>query len=78
MKQLQLDFGFALCIDSTNCEDLEKGKVYQVFPDDAAAREGYLRVVDESQEDYLYPESCFVLLELPQQAQSALLASTQY
>lgn len=43
-------------------------------PDDGAAQEGYLRVVDESGEDYLYPESYFVLVDLPQKAQDALLA----
>nr|VFJ58776.1 MAG: hypothetical protein BECKFW1821B_GA0114236_104325 [Candidatus Kentron sp. FW] len=53
-------------------EDLEKGKVYQVYLDDVAARDGYLRIVDESREDYLYPESCFVALELPRRAQDAL------
>ena len=39
-----------------------------------AAQEGYLRVVDESQEDYLYPESCFIFVELPRKAQEALVA----
>lgn len=63
---------FALCIENRDCDDLEKGKVYQVLPDDTAAQEGYLRVVDESMEDYLYPESYFVLLELPEKAQKAL------
>lgn len=63
---------FALCIDNKNCEDLEKRKIYQVLPDDAAAREGYLRVIDESGEDYLYPETYFVLVQLPREAQEAL------
>ena len=65
---------FALCIDDTDCDDLEKGKVYQSLPDDDAAQEGYLRVLDESGEDYLYPESYFVLVDLPQKAQDALSA----
>lgn len=64
---------FALCIANRDCDDLEKGKVYQVLPDNAAAQEGYLRVVDESTEDYLYPEFYFVLLDLPKKAQVALL-----
>jgi hypothetical protein len=67
---------FALCIKNRDCDDLELGKVYRVFPDAAAAKEGYLRVVDESEEDYLYPESYFVLLELPKKAQEALLERT--
>jgi hypothetical protein len=64
--------GFALCIDDRDSDDLEKGKVYQVLPDETAAQDGYLRVVHESGEDYLYPESCFVFVKLPRKAQDAL------
>ena len=63
---------FALCIENKECEDLEKRKIYTVLPDDEAAKEGYLRIVDESGEDYLYPESYFILVELPREAQDAL------
>lgn len=63
---------FALCIENKDCEDLEKRKIYQVLPDDEAAKEGYLRVIDESGEDYLYPESYFILVQLPREAQEAL------
>ncbi len=38
------------------------------------AREGYLRVVNEYQEDYLYPESYFILVELPRKVQEAFVA----
>ncbi len=64
---------FALCIDNRDCEDLEKGKVYQVISDERAAEEGYLRVIDESTEDYRYPSSYFVAVDLPKAAQDALL-----
>ena len=63
---------FALCIENKECEDLEKRKIYMVLPDDEAVKEGYLRIVDESGEDYLYPESYFILVELPREAQDAL------
>ena len=56
---------FALCVRNDGSEDLEQRKLYQVLPDRAAAREGYLRVVDESGEDYLYPSKLFVALRLP-------------
>lgn len=46
---------FALCIDDADCDDLEKRKLYQILPDEEATQEGYLRVVDESGEGYLYP-----------------------
>ena len=66
---------FALCIENRDCEDLEKRKIYQVLPDGKAKKEGYLRVIDESGEDYLYPESYFILVRLPREAQEALRAA---
>jgi hypothetical protein len=63
---------FALCVENRECEDLEKRKIYTVLPDDKAAKEGCLRIVDESGEDYLYPMSYFILVDLPREAQDAL------
>ncbi len=63
---------YALCVENRDCEDLEKRKVYQVLLDEEAEEEGYLRVLDESGEDYLYPASYFILLQLPAEAQEAL------
>lgn len=64
---------FAICTDSRGCDDLEKGKAYRILPDEKAAREGLVRVVDESGEDYLYPESRLVAVELPESVEDALL-----
>ena len=72
MVQNNKEQAFALCIENRDCEDLERRKIYQVLPDDAAKKEGYLRVIDESGEDYLYPESYFILVQLPREAQEAL------
>jgi len=63
---------FALCIENKECEDLEKRKIYRVLPDDEAKKEGFMRIIDESGDDYLYPESYFILVELPREAQDAL------
>jgi hypothetical protein len=63
---------FALCVENKDCEDLEKRKIYKILPDEEAEKEGYLRVIDESGEDYLYPQSYFVLVQLPREAQEAL------
>ena len=63
---------FLLCIDNTGCEDLELRKLYERIPDRRAAQEGYVRVVDESGEDFLYPATNFVALQLPLQVQRAL------
>ena len=67
---------FALCIENKDCEDLEKRKIYQILPDDKAEKEGYLRIIDESGEDYLYPQSYFILVQLPREAQEALQATS--
>ena len=75
MEKKQLETQFMLCIENGGCEDIEKRKLYQILPDGKAARAGYLRVVDESQEDYLYPESYFVFVELPRKAQEAFVAA---
>ena len=63
---------FVLCLDNKDCGDLEKRKIYSVLPDDNAKEEGYLRVIDESGEDYLYPESYFVSIQLPRKVQEAI------
>ncbi|MBW2708579.1 MAG: hypothetical protein JRD04_04740 [Deltaproteobacteria bacterium] len=73
MEVLEQNFRFGICIEDRDCEDLEKGKVYRLLPDEAADREGYLRIIDESAEDYLYPASYFVLPDLPEKAQEALV-----
>ena len=63
---------FALCVENKDSEDLEKRKIYVVQPDEDAEKEGYFRVIDESGEDYLYPASYFILVELPTEAQKAM------
>ena len=64
---------YAVCVRNEDCEDLETRKVYRVLADRRAAKDGYLRVVDESGEDYLYPESYFVPVRLPAKARRALV-----
>jgi len=65
------DKGYAICVENRGAEDLEVRKVYRVLRDDDAAAVGYIRVIDESGEDYLYPGHYFVALELPQKAKRA-------
>ena len=64
---------FAVCINnSTYPDDLKAGTIYQVLPDESAARSNYTRVVDETGEDYLYPAELFVLIEVPLEVQKVL------
>lgn len=65
---------FAVCINNTDYPaSLELHKVYQVIPDEDAATDGDLRIIDESGEDYLYPADYFLLMELPEETKEALL-----
>lgn len=60
-----------LCVRKGEEDDLEVRKAYPVLPANAN-EQGYLRVIDESGEDYLYPADYFVALELPLAAEQAL------
>jgi hypothetical protein len=67
---------YALCLDNEGCRaSLEVRKIYQVVPDPEAEREGLIRVIDNSGEDYLYEESSFVLLKLPRDIEKLVAAT---
>ena len=76
MAKAQARSKFVLCIENKDCDDLEKGKVYALLPDAKAKRDGYIRVIDESGEDYLYPESHFVSVDFPLKGREALSAAS--
>lgn len=64
---------FAVCIRNKGYEaSLEVGKLYRVIPDPNAAGHGYLRIVDESGEDYGYSTDRFFALDLPRPLERAL------
>jgi len=66
---------FAACLSNEGYPvSLEIGKLYPVIPDEEAASHGYLRVIDESGEDYAFEASRFVLVDLPLMARKALAA----
>lgn len=67
---------FVICVRNEGAEDLEISKVYRILPDARAAKDRYVRIIDESGEDYLYPADYFVPLELPREAERALSAAT--
>jgi hypothetical protein len=65
---------FVICVENTGYEvDLERRKIYLVVSDVAAAKRGYIRVIDDSGEDYLYPEALFVPVALPASVKRAVL-----
>ena len=64
---------FAVCINNDEYKaSLEVGKLYQIKPDAAATSHGYIRVIDESGEDYVYLDKHFYLLDVPQELATAL------
>lgn len=66
---------FAICIDNREYEaSLILHKIYPLIPDELAAQDELLRIVDESGEDYLYHSSHFVLVGLPVEVERALVA----
>ena len=67
---------FVLCVNNADYPaSLEVRKVYATKPDTGAEAVGFVRVVDESGEDYLYPESLFITVELPQAAAKVVLSA---
>ncbi len=67
---------YVICIDNSDYPaSLALHKVYRVLPDEDAALEGDLRVIDESGEDYLYPASSFVPVEVSEEAEPLLADS---
>ena len=69
---------FGLCLNNEGYPaSLEVGKLYRVIPDDDAAAHGYVRVIDESGENYAYRASRFHLMQLPTAVEEALLSASQ-
>ena len=63
-----------ICLDNSGYEvSLERRKIYVAITDAKAQKFRQIRVVDESGEDYLYPEKMFVEAELPQSVRRAVL-----
>ena len=68
---------FVVCIRAEDSSDIEVRKIYELLEDESAAKRGYVRVRDESGEDYLYPKSCFSPVELPKESIVALNAAVK-
>lgn len=65
---------FVVCIENSGYPaSLELHKIYRVLPDEDAARERDLRIIDESGEDYLYPAEWFAAVDLPRRVRTSFL-----
>ena len=65
---------FAICICNDKFEYLERLKIYQTVPN-GSDKSGYIRVIDESGKDDLYPENDFILFKFPQTVEQNILAA---
>ena len=64
---------FVLCVNNSGYEaSLIVRKMYELIPDKKAEEDEFLRVIDESGEEYLYHSSHFVFIDLPAEIQRAL------
>ena len=67
---------YALCINNKDYEaSLIPRKIYEIIPDERAEQDDFVRIIDESGEDYLYHNSHFVFLELPVEVERALVTA---
>jgi hypothetical protein len=64
---------YVVCVQAEGAEGLELRKLYEVREDETAGSRGYLRVVDESGEDFLYPKECFAPVDVPEDTERAPL-----
>ncbi len=69
---------FVVCINNEGYPaSLELHKIYRMLPDMDAEADGDLRIVDESGEDYLYPFSYFVPIQVPTLVEKSLLKTAE-
>ncbi|MFO7536996.1 MAG: hypothetical protein R6X32_02920 [Chloroflexota bacterium] len=70
---------FVICIDNeSNPASLIVGKVYRIIPDLVAKKLDMVRIIDEDTSEidgYLYPASMFAHIDLPENAERALMAA---
>ncbi len=69
---------FVICIRNDDYPaSLEKRKIYVQVPDMEAEKHHHIRVIDESGEDYLYPEDYFKAIELPEEIKRAVIEAAE-
>jgi hypothetical protein len=73
---MSVEHQFVICVKNDDYPaSLELWKVYRVMPDEKAAQDQLIRVIDESGEDYLYDEDYFAPIKLPKAVEEAFLKS---
>ena len=73
-KKKTHECGFVVCLNNEGYDaSLERHKIYRILHDPEAEKDGDLRIVDESGEDYLYPKDWFVLIDVPEAVETSLM-----
>jgi hypothetical protein len=67
---------FAICVNTDDPDLLTPRMIYQILPDESAAKSNYIRVIDNEGEDYLYPAEYFILFDFPPAVERALLQAS--
>lgn len=72
----KLEHSYVVCIENSGYPAaLELRKIYVRLADARAEEDGFLRVIDESGEDYLFPARFFAAIEVPSAAECVFAAS---
>jgi hypothetical protein len=67
---------FAVCVENKEYEaSLIPRKIYEIIPDEQAEQDDFVRIIDESGEDYLHHVSHFVFIELPEEVERVSVAA---
>jgi hypothetical protein len=77
MTKQKLTPHFAICIKTDDPDLITPRTVYEILPDENAAKSNFVRVVDNEGEDYLYPMDYFVFVEFPLAVQRTLMQVSQ-
>jgi len=76
MRRKRHGTSFVVCVRNEGYEaSLELRKIYRAFPDTSVQRHKLTKVIDESGEEYLYPQWFFLPIELPKTLEKAVLAA---
>ena len=76
MKRKDSTPQFAICIHTDDADLLTPRMIYQVLPDESAAKSDYIRVIDNEGEDYLYPADYFIFVDFSREIERALLRAS--
>lgn len=77
MKPAKLGRRYVVCVSNEGYRvSLVVRRIYRMVPDQDASKRGLMRVIDESGEDYLFPEELFAAIELPRAVERKLAVAT--